>query len=147
MKIFEHHLKTARHSITFASSSPTPPSIAQLMAIAAKGLATAATAKQRVHYVDRLRRLYGLAKATMWKESNFAFDSHLFRHVGHFCYCGIDPETNETLWIDEAQKRVLWIPFYETELEMEFDANEACADPKFRYRRYLYSKLRPLTIS
>lgn len=144
MKTSEHTTRTVRHSIV---TGPVPPSTAQLMAIAAKGLATATTAQQRVHYIGRLRRLYAIAKSVMWKESNFAFDSRLFRHVGHFCYCGIDPETNETLWIDESQKRVLWIPFYETELEMEFDANDACADPKFRYRRYLYAKLRPLTIS
>lgn len=144
MKASEYTTRTIRHSI---AAGPTPPSTAQLMAIAAKGLATAATQQQRIHYVGRLRRLYAIAKAALWDGSNFVFDSQLFRHVGHFCYCGIDPVTNETLWIDEAQKRVLWIPFYDTELEMEFDANEACADPKFRYRRYLYSKLRPLTIS
>ena len=125
---------------------PDAPSIAQLMTLRAKKLATTKELKAKAMTLGHLRRLYDMAKAEM-RAANFIFDSQLFRHVGRFCYCGIDPVTNETLWIDEVRGAVLWIPFYETELEMEFDANEACTDPKFRYRKYIYRQLRGLTIS
>lgn len=125
---------------------PDAPTLAQLMVMRAKLLVQTKEWKRRAMCTGHLSRLYAQAKAEM-RASNFIFDSQLFRHVGRFCYCGIDPVTNETLWIDEVRGVVLWIPFYETELEMEFDANEACVDPKFRYRKYIYRQLRPLTIS
>lgn len=125
---------------------PDAPSLAQIMTMRAKLLAQTKEWKRRALCTGQLSRLYTQAKAEM-RAANFIFDSQLFRHVGRFCYCGIDPVTNETLWIDEVRGAVLWIPFYETELEMEFDANTASVDPKFRYRKYLYRQLRGLTIS
>lgn len=132
----------------------TQPTLAKLMALSARCLATTMLGVNKTEQTKRrilgsrgrLRRWYSKSKAQM-RAQNFIFDSELFREVGTFMYCGIDPVTNETLWIDSTHGQLLWIPFYETELEMEFQANEAFNDPKFRFRNYTYRQLRPLTIS
>ncbi len=116
------------------------------MVEAARGVARAPTLYEQSEFRDTLEALYKESKAQM-RAGNFIFDSTLFRDVGRFRYCGIDPVTNETLWVDVIRKALLWIPFYETELEMEFAADAAYHDPAFRYRKYLYRQLKPLTIS